>query len=139
MKVNTIAEVPSGTIDIVTTPDKVRIEFNCSCDDALPWCQAVCCRNRQWNNVLIEDDEKDKFDKAIPHPSQPQLTILQPENGHCGYFDSEGCRCKIHEDKPRQCGNWHCSPMGGGPDGTGEGITQRDQGFILLPTVISGE
>jgi hypothetical protein len=123
----TIREVESGTIDLVLDEGITMMQFNCSCEDALPFCKAMCCRNRPYYNILLEKDEEDKFDKKEEYPHDLSRHILQHQNGNCSYLD-ESSKCKLHPDKPRICKSWHCSP-----EGKGEGITIRDKGWTLIP------
>lgn len=135
----TIAEVPSGKIELVFENDTVQLQFNCSCEDALPYCKAMCCRHRPYFNILLDADEVDKFecvkvnseDVSIRHEQGEtdinQLYILKEEGSKCIYLD-DACHCKVHNDKPRACTKFHCSP-----GGVGDEISMRDAGWVLLP------
>lgn len=123
----TISDVPSGKIELVFDGEMQLLQFNCSCDDALPYCRAVCCRNRPYFNVLLEPEEVQKF-KSMPHPQHVNLLILQEDGSRCIYLDNNTCHCAVHSDKPKICTRYHCSP-----GGSGDGIDLRGNGWMLLP------
>lgn len=122
-----IAEVASGSIEMVFDGDSQLLQFNCSCDDALPYCRAMCCRHRPYFNILLESDEIEKF-KSVPHPQRTELFILQEEGSRCVYLNNDTCDCVVHTDKPKACAAYHCSP-----GGVGDNIKMRDVGWLLLP------
>jgi hypothetical protein len=122
-----LVNVPSGKISIHLKNGRVFLQFNCSCEDALPYCKANCCRNRPDYNVLLGKNEKSSFIHAIPHPAQRDLYILNHKNGHCMYLN-EDYKCSVHSAKPNICKRWHCSP-----GGVGDNINLRDSGWLLLP------
>jgi Fe-S-cluster containining protein len=56
----------------------------------------------------------------------PLVTLEKdPKTDACVYLDHS--KCSIHEMKPENCKDWHCSP-----GGVGEGIKERANGWILL-------
>jgi hypothetical protein len=122
-----IKEVESGTIDLYFNGQQQLLQFNCSCDDALPYCKAMCCRNRPAYNVLLNKEEEEQFGKQLPYPHDSDLKILDHTGGHCIYLTEE-CRCSVQETKPAICKRWHCSP-----GGVGEGIDLWDSGWALVP------
>lgn len=129
-KVN-LVQLPSGSIDIVFDGITSSLEFNCSCTDALPYCNAQCCRLRSLYGVPLYETERYNFkwDKARQVKTDDGVfNILQskPEDGSCAHLLGNGL-CEVHEAKPKNCKNWHCSP-----GGVGEGITIRANGWILL-------
>lgn len=126
----TLMEVESGTIDIAFNGTQQLLQFNCSCKDALPYCNAVCCRNRPHYNVLLTKDEEDQFEKKIQFPTDPKLYILDHKDGACAYLDAacEDGYCSVHASKPAICKRWHCSP-----NGVGEGLDLFDDGWVLTP------
>ena len=127
MSTQTLVTVPSGTIDLVTVQDTVQfLQYNCSCQDALPYCQAMCCKQRRQYSVALSKPEAERLASIT---TDNGLKILAPKPGNsnqCYYLENN--RCLIHQDKPENCKNWHCSP-----GGVGEGITVRAKGWILLP------
>lgn len=129
-----LAEVASGRIEIVFNGLFNTIQFNSDCTDALPYCRAACCRLRSGYNVLLQEDEVDKYD-SVPHPNQEGKFILKSkeEDLSCIYLDSEKSMCTIHETKPWACKVWHCSPEGSA-NGE-EPIQYRDGGWILTPAL----
>lgn len=135
----TIAEVPSGKIELVFEDGTVQMQFNCSCADALPYCHAICCRHRPYFNILLDPDEITKFEcvkvnnedisiRNGQEASSNELYVLKEEGSQCIYLDGNTCHCKVHDDKPRACSKYHCSP-----GGIGENVSMRDGGWILLP------
>lgn len=125
MNSNVIKDTPTGPIEIVFDGKQLVLQFNCSCEDAMPMCNAACCRYRPFYNVTVSEDEKSKF-LTQPNPDNPELHILQNRNDTCVYL--KDCKCEVHADKPSNCASWHCSPRG-----VGEGITRRQNGWVLLP------
>ena len=129
----TLVTLPSGTIDMVLEGGEAVLQFNTTCQDALPYCKAMCCRNRDKFNVPLESDERDKY-KHWQYPMFEQNVYLLQynEDKECAYLCND--LCKVHEDKPRGCQSWHCSP-----GGKGEGVTVRGDGWIMSPkTLIRG-
>lgn len=124
----TLKKVDSGTIDLTFNGRQQLLQFNCSCADALPFCNAMCCRNRPQYNVLLSKAEEERFEKKIQFPSDPKLHILDHKDGNCVYFDGEDCSCTTHDTKPDICRKWHCSP-----GGVGEGLDLFDNGWALGP------
>lgn len=124
----TIVEVQSGKIELVVIQHLPTIQFNCSCEDALPYCHAVCCKHRPDYNIALDDEEIKKFaDTSIRHPTIPHINLMAySKDGHCVHL--ENCKCSVHEAKPSICKQWHCSP-----GGVGEGIVIRDEGWSLVP------
>lgn len=126
-----LKKLPSGTIDIVTNGPITLLQFNCGCLDALPYCRAMCCRSRlAYNTSLTQIEiETNKFE-MLPGPGGMVLQTKVDNDWECHYLGDD-CKCKVHEDKPENCKNWHCSP--GGPT---KGITVREKGFVLLPSTL---
>jgi hypothetical protein len=120
-----IENTKSGPIELVLVQGMcMTLQFNCSCTDALFYCKAICCRSRSGLNVILDQDEKDKF----KHRLQNGLPVLQGKADDSCVYLSGDCKCTVHADKPRMCGAWHCSP-----GGKGEGIEVRDGGWFLSP------
>jgi Fe-S-cluster containining protein len=42
----------------------------------------------------------------------------------------EDGKCSVHQDKPKMCQQWHCSPRGEVNDSR---IERRDAGWMLMP------
>jgi hypothetical protein len=129
MSGKTLVTVPSGKIELVLIDQGPVIQFNCSCDDALPYCNAVCCRHRPTYNLALDGEEEIKrfADSSIEHPDIPGIRLLDyTAEGDCVHL--LGNRCLVHACKPSICRHWHCSP-----GGIGEDITIHDDGFSLLP------
>jgi hypothetical protein len=116
-----LKEVRTGTIDLELIDGNIYLQFNCSCQDANPYCHAVCCRNRPNVNVLISDEDAEVYESTMTGP----FRVLDWINGACSYLSGQG-RCSIHKTKPIDCRDWHCSPMG-----VGENITNREKGWLL--------
>jgi len=123
----TVAEVSSGKIELVFVDQLPVLQFNCSCEDALPYCNALCCRRRPDYNMALEGvDEMKRFaDSSIRHPTLPLVRLMAYKDGACIHLD--GCKCAVHAQKPSICKRWHCSP-----GGIGEGIEIRDGGFSFV-------
>lgn len=100
------------------------VQFNTTCDDALPTCDAMCCRMRPYFNVKIYEWEAFKYKTEIQDGIR--VLIAKP-NGDCLYLD--GARCSIYNDRPHQCRAWHCSPEGNKDDPQ---ITKRENGWLLV-------
>lgn len=121
-----IAETKTGPIELVYKDGIGLLQFNCECTSALPWCNAICCRQRPVFNVELTEAEKGAF-QGVNHPKKPGVQLVAYNANHeCVYL--QGDKCSIHHEKPSGCANWHCSPRG-----KGEGITRRGQGWLLIP------
>lgn len=125
----TVAEVPSGKIEIVFNGVCSTLQFNCSCEDAWPLCQAMCCRLRTNFNIILRPEEIAKFNTK-PMPHNPQFRILQHRSdGSCDYLEKDGVKCVVHEKgKPWACSVFHCSP-----GGLGEGVLYKNNGWLISP------
>lgn len=132
--------VPSGTIDIKNEDGVLTLQFNCSCLDALPYCQAACCRTQQAYSSKVTEEDKKLFPILTREvmtedgPAEVVPTKIENEN-ECLFLDGNQ-KCMVHQMKPQECKNWHCSP-----GGVGEGITQRARGWRLeiIPKEVAHE
>lgn len=122
-----LVELPSGSIDLLGDDRALVVQFNASCEDALPYCKAVCCKGRGHTWLELEEDEAVKF--RHDRDAAGRL-ILRADGDRCSYL-AEGDLCSVHEDKPHFCAAWHCSP-----GGVGENITKRGEGWALIPEAI---
>jgi Fe-S-cluster containining protein len=118
-----LVQVQSGTIDLQFDGKTLAMEFNCSCEDALPYCQALCCRMRTFYGVEVTEAEKNKFD--VMYRDGKLVLSSRQDNDACSYLD--GNSCMVHSIKPERCKEWHCSP-----NGVGEGIKVRGTGWLLI-------
>lgn len=116
-----VTQLHSGTIDLEMYGGKLYLQFNCLCRDALPYCRAMCCRNRPEVNVLIDNSEVETFVTTTVGP----FRVLEWADGDCVYLDSMN-RCMIHNTKPHDCVRWHCSPHG-----IGLGLTIKEKGWLV--------
>lgn len=115
-----LKEVNSGTVDVELIDGNIYLQFNCSCQDANPFCRAICCRNRPNVNVLVGENEEG-YESTMTGP----FRVLNWVNGACSYLSGRE-RCTIHKMKPKECKHWHCSPRG-----VGENITSREKGWLI--------
>lgn len=132
-----VVETKSGPIELVKEGPVMFLQFNCNCDDALPYCQAMCCRMRMAYNVELHPEEVEKFKGNQQIVNNRELYVLPIKDAttwDCSYLSD--CRCTVHEDKPKRCRGWHCSPRGNINDET---ITKRDKGFAIMPSAIRSE
>lgn len=123
----TLVDLPSGKIELVLLGGMLPVlEFNCTCEDALPYCHAICCRMRSGTNAVLTPEEAARLESLT---LKSGLTVLKgnPDDS-CVYLDSQSELCKIHETKPEACRTFHCSP-----NGMGEGLTLKDKGWFLSP------
>jgi Predicted Fe-S-cluster oxidoreductase len=122
----TLTELPTGKIELVNDNGQVFLQFNCSCLDALPYCQAICCVGRPKYNVELLFSEWGKY----PGRTQGTIEVLDyQDDGHCVYHEPNTNLCAIHSTKPIMCKVTHCSP-----GGVGEGLLNRQKGWLLTPT-----
>lgn len=125
-----VAEVPSGTIDLIHDGRNLRLQFNARCEDVLAVCKGQCCRMRpHWNTPLAPDEIGKWMSTTMPDRALPVLAY-DTDTGSCHYQDHESGKCRTHDDLPRACTRWHCSP-----GGQGEGIEHRDHGWLLVPSL----
>lgn len=126
--------LPSGSIDLADSAGGLRLEFNCACMDALPYCHALCCRLRPSHNAPITPDETLKFHHEM-HPDGFPVVVHNPA-GDCIYLD-HGHKCSVHSDKPAVCQLWHCSP--GGRDSRANLVPIRGNGWVLSTAAMNTE
>lgn len=126
-----LKEVKSGKIELVYNGVYSTLQFNCHCLDALPFCKAMCCRQRQGFTVILTQKEAEaKKYKTKQHPQSKGVQVLQadPTGQFCVYLDNDKNTCSIHEDSPWMCGAYHCSP-----GGLGDRVKHRDGGWLWTP------
>jgi Fe-S-cluster containining protein len=124
----TLKDLPSGKIELVLLNGVLPLlQFNCACEHALPYCMAACCRMRSGVNAELTSEETTRL---LCHVTGTGIVVLdgKPEDDSCVYLDSKSHLCNIQETKPFQCRTWHCSP-----NGQGENITKKDNGWFLSP------
>jgi len=116
-------------IDFVRQGPFMLIQFNASCDEALPVCQAMCCRMRKYYSVPLTPDEAKLLRGTWTEKDGQAVCLLDgEENGDCVYLS--GDRCLVYDDRPQACREWHCSPQGGLSDPE---IVKRENGWVLFP------
>ncbi len=125
-------QTDSGPIELVwdEKSQSVRLQFNCRCEDAIPYCRAMCCRGRPRYNVSVTPEEAHLYDTQSFVSDLGLDTVLQTDGNNCCYLN--GTRCGIHATKPSMCKRWHCSP-----GGKGDGLDTRSTGWALTPTLES--
>ena len=107
----------------------LMLQFNTSCEEALPLCQAMCCRMRKWYNVHLTDDEIRSGQYRTQTWDTGQVVLAETSEGDCTYL--EAGRCSIYSRRPRDCQRWHCSPRGNPDDPL---IEVRGQGWMMVPS-----
>src|SRR5271157_249881 len=127
----TLKNLESGTIDLEVISGVMFLQFNCNCEDALPYCQAMCCKMRYIYNAKISEDEANSFKNiVVKNKDGEQVRVLQwKPDFTCIYLEEN--KCSIHSAKPYSCRSEHCSPRGNPND---ESIVKRDKGWMLLPS-----
>jgi hypothetical protein len=123
-----IVNLPSGSIDIVHDGPLVLLQFNCSCADALPYCHGMCCSMQMAYSAEMTQEESNRLGSRVVN-EKLVLPVLDNKPWQCKYQSDINGLCTVHDMKPENCKNWHCSPQG-----MGEGITKRAQGWVMLPT-----
>lgn len=129
----TVTSTPNGFIDLLFLRGGILVlQFNGPCKEMLPFCHAMCCRNRSVVNVELDAAEVPVFQtKQVVDTSGKVLNVLQgTKDDSCVYLDDENL-CTVHGQKPRMCRDWHCSPKG--KDENGELVKIRDGGWFLSP------
>lgn len=116
-------------IELVRQGEFLLLQFNCGCDEALPACQAMCCRMRKYYSVELTAEEQGRF---LWHEWEGKKVLEGKPNGDCYYL--EGDRCGVYDGRPQGCKEFHCSPRGGESDPL---ITRRDQGWALFPARVT--
>lgn len=133
-----LKEVESGKIELVEVGNELRLQFNCSCMDALPMCRAMCCRMQQQYSAIVTPEDmirlwmtprlrlgQDADTGAVA--VQNFVPVKEDKKNECLYLDE--LLCSVHGAKPAMCRKWHCSP-----GGVGEGLEIRASGWRLVPT-----
>jgi|SRR5215469_11937575 len=119
-----------GRIDFVRQGPFLLLQFNSSCNDALPICQAACCRLRKYYSVHLTEEEATRLECTWTATKDGGAVALLDgtAEGDCVYLKDS--RCSIWDERPQDCRNWHCSPQGGLEDPE---ITRRENGWVLFP------
>lgn len=130
-----LVELPSGGIDLAMVDGELRLQFNTTCEDALPYCHAMCCRMKQGYGPEIAPSERlyqlGSVRTVVDDSTGATLTtvpVKKEKPDECLFLD-RGDKCSVQDIKPEECRNWHCSP-----GGLGEGLTTRASGWRLIPT-----
>lgn len=122
-----LREFDSGTMGLAYENGKLYLQFNCSCEDALLYCKAMCCKGRPQSNVTLTEEEAKRFLNQRVKVHGRELPVLAWTGSEC-YYLSSADQCLVHKEKPAACVKWHCSPGGKGDD-----IETRDKGWVLNP------
>lgn len=124
--------VPSGSIDLVHIDQATFLQFNCSCEDALPTCKGMCCGMRPLYQARLTDEEVLESDGIVQaiQINDSSFVAYDEQTSHCVHQDMNTRLCNVQSigHKPQACVQWHCSPKG-----KGEGITVRGMGWVLNP------
>lgn len=111
-------------ITLVRQGPFLLVQFNTTCEQSLPACDAMCCRMRPWFNVKVNEDEAHLYHTEI----KDGVRVLSAmPNGDCVYLHN--ARCSIYASRPHQCRQWHCSPKGNQDD---RQIIDRANGWLLM-------
>lgn len=116
-----LSQTPNGKIEIVESQGVSFLQFNGPCEEMLPYCGACCCRGRDVFGVLLTEEEATR----LQHRTRNGIKILASNGTRCAYLNDD-CRCNVHDEKPKVCREWHCSPGGEG--------TNKGNGWMMLPT-----
>ena len=98
-----------------------KLRFHGTCLEALPFCEAMCCRH-QWEVKVSEGEYKsnryragrfcDLTDRECDSNSDscPHLRYILEKKADrsCVYLNEEN-RCSIYQDRPQACRNFSCS------------------------------
>lgn len=107
-----LKKVPSGQIVSENGGDGVFLRFECSCDDALPFCKATCC---SLYGTIVQPHEVEQFkelglaDTVQYDPATCTWIMARSSTGYCRQNDPETRRCKIYENRPATCQEFHCT------------------------------
>jgi hypothetical protein len=126
-----IKELKSGTIDIVSNGMMLMLQFNCHCDDALPYCRAMCCKMRMKYNVALDKEEAKRLVHIDMYQDGKLVQILPWKDDDYSCIHLEHDKCLIQDKKPHLCREEHCSPKGNLTDPT---IKTRFNGWTLFPS-----
>src|SRR5574342_459969 len=91
-----LREFPSGTMGLLYENGKLYLQFNASCEDALPYCKAMCCKGRPQANVTLTEDEAKQFLHQRVNIHGKELTVLAQEGSACYYLSSRD-HCIVHD------------------------------------------
>ena len=116
-----LQEVPSGVIAMERGADGTFLRFDCECEDALPYCQSMCC---SLHGIAVDEDEVDPVCEAFARVSkEPQtkfnLPVINNDEGEpemvrscdswCVALDRGTRACTIYNDRPKTCRDFHCT------------------------------
>lgn len=127
-----LVKLPSGSIDLVHTLGLVLLQFNASCQDALPYCHAQCCKMRHLYSVPLTDAEAKRLGAIVGADDRLYLPASSVMPTDCMYLEGESCSLHAEGAKPQACIEWHCSPGGNPGDPM---IKIRAKGWALVPTL----
>ena len=102
-----LKEVPSGEIAIEQGADGIFLRFDCDCIHALPYCQAQCC-GLIGTGVFYEELEKIDYPCEWDHANS-YWVLTRDSDGFCTCLDKEKRLCRIYEDRPETCREFHCT------------------------------
>lgn len=133
-----LVETKSGPVELVKIGPAMFLQFNCDCSDALPYCQAMCCRMRMAYNVELTEEEAIRLKGLDAENDGRKLKVLPVKDmgsWDCAYLTDDS-KCSVQEEKPSHCRDWHCSPKGNRDDPT---VTRRDMGWMMMPTGVRSD
>lgn len=125
-----IKEVPSGQIVMEVGADGVFLRFECECVDALPYCKSACCA---LHGIDVEEDEIDQVERAasaqnlyncddpnrkfqlpvVIRNDDDEPTMRRGSDSWCVAIDRKTKACRIYEDRPKTCRDFHCTNAAG--------------------------
>ncbi|MEZ2278088.1 MAG: YkgJ family cysteine cluster protein [Microcoleus sp.] len=100
--------VKTGEIRLELGADGVWLQFDCDCTDALPYCQAQCCA---LIGTAVTPEEISIFDYPVDISdfTTTQLVMERGADGFCRCLDRDNRTCKIYDNRPATCRNFHCT------------------------------
>ena len=111
-----LKEVKSGEIVIEEGGDGVWLRFECSCEDAIPFCRSACCG---LYGIDVEEGEIVTVQKAakkqnihlpvVPNTDDGTYEMQRSSDSWCCCLDRETRGCKIYDARPQTCREYHCT------------------------------
>lgn len=107
-RITVIAQFEDGEIRIERGADGAYLLFDCSCLDALPYCQAQCCALK---GTVLQPGEEDKLEHIPTHfnDMMGMWELQRDADGYCTCLNRETRRCGIYEERPLTCQQFHCT------------------------------
>lgn len=102
-------ETPSGPIAIEAGAGGTYLRFECSCEDAIPYCKAACCA---LPGIAVTKEERKvlkKLGATFVKDEDGGWELERRSNDYCVMNDPQTRACTVYESRPETCVAFHCT------------------------------